>query len=72
MTVTSAADAARVRAERAAAGPLMSRSQRNADREKRGEADHSLAGLLLYALSTVRSRTQTFGVKHLLHTNFQL
>lgn len=56
VTVTSAADAARVRAERVAAAPLMRRSQRNAEREKRGEADHSLAGLLLYALSTVRGQ----------------
>ena len=33
---------------------LVSRKERDADRRKRGEADHSIAGLLLYALSTVR------------------
>jgi len=33
---------------------LVSRSERDAERQKRGEADHSITGLLLYALSTVR------------------
>ena len=33
---------------------LISRSERDAERQKRGEADHSITGLLLYALSTVR------------------
>ena len=55
VTVTSAEDAARVRAERArsAVSPLISRDERNAEREKQGNADHSVAGLMLYALSTV-------------------
>ena len=34
---------------------LVSRSERDAERRKRGEADHSIVGLLLYALSTVGS-----------------
>ena len=57
VTVTSAEEAARARSEQVAGGastPLISRSERNAEREKRGEADHSVTGLLLYALSTVR------------------
>ncbi len=33
----------------------VSRKERDADRRERGEADHSIAGLLLYALSTVRT-----------------
>ena len=36
------------------AAALVSRSERDAERQKRGEADHSITGLLLYALSTVR------------------
>lgn len=56
IVVTSAEDAARVRAEKARSGValLTSRSDRNAEREKQGNADHSVAGLMLYALSTVR------------------
>ena len=55
VTVTSAEDAARVRAERVwrAELPLISRDERNAEREKQGNADHSVTGLMLYALSTV-------------------
>lgn len=54
--MTSAEDAALARAEKARSGValLTSRSDRNAEREKRGNADHSVAGLMLYALSTVR------------------
>ena len=37
-----------------AAAPI-GRKERDADRRERGEADHSITGLLLYALSTVRT-----------------
>jgi len=38
---------------------LVSRAERDAERQKRGEADHSITGLLLYALSTVRIKNAT-------------
>ena len=43
---------------------LVTRKERDADRRKRGEADHSITGLLLYALSTVR---QSALMRWLLH-----
>lgn len=62
VVVTSAEDAARVRAEKARSSValLTSRSDRNAEREKRGNADHSVAGLMLYALSTVRRSLEPY------------
>jgi hypothetical protein len=60
VTVVSATEAAAARtgayvADKAGDDERAARLQRRADRAARGEADHNLTGILLYALSTVRS-----------------
>jgi len=59
VTVVSAAEAAAARAGAAVAEKTgdtarADRLARQADRAARGEADHNVTGILLYALSTVR------------------
>jgi hypothetical protein len=59
VTVVSATEAAAARAgatvaDKAGDDERAARLQRRADRAARGEADHNLTGILLYALSTVR------------------
>lgn len=60
VTVISATEAAAARAGAEVADKVgdderAARLQRRADRAARGEADHNLTGILLYALSTVRA-----------------
>jgi hypothetical protein len=60
VTVVSATEAAAARAGATVADKMgdddrAARLQRRADRAARGEADHNLTGILLYALSTVRT-----------------